>query len=200
MSGARAGNIRLTGGEWRGRWLVAPKGQEPTRPTPSMIREALFSILGDRIHEGPFLDVYAGTGAVAFEALSRGAPRATAVENHRLALQALNRNAEDLGAGDRLFVDTRSVQRFFQQPAGGPWAVVFADPPYGSIPEDIADRCLSLCAPGGIVAIQLPDRYQAEWLSRGRVRRYGSSQLAILHPEDGEGGKEAAPEDAASGS
>jgi len=168
--------IRLSGGEWRGRKVHAPPGLEPTRPTPGIVREALFSILGGAILEGPFCDLYAGTGAVAFEALSRGAPRAVAVERDPAALECLRRSCDDLHASDRLEIVPLDAGRFQRAPVH---AVVFADPPFSIIHEAILERCFALTRPGGVAVLQWPSDRPTQWPEGVEVRRYGSSQLVI---------------------
>ncbi|MDO8916019.1 MAG: RsmD family RNA methyltransferase, partial [Coriobacteriia bacterium] len=99
--------MRIVGGAWRGRPLVSPSGPT-TRPTSDRVREALFDALGARLGSdlggGAVLDLFAGTGALGLEALSRGASSAVFVENDRAALVALRRNIETLGAGPRAVV------------------------------------------------------------------------------------------------
>lgn len=174
--------IRLSGGEWRGRKVHAPPGLEPTRPTPGIVREALFSILGTDILAGPFCDLYAGTGAVAFEALSRGAPRAIVVERDPVALDCLRRSSQDLKAEARLEIIPLDASRF-KRPAVH--AVVFADPPFAAIHEGLLDRCFELACPGGVAVLQWPSDRPVQWPEGVEVRRYGSSQLVIRRkPED----------------
>ena len=91
--------IRIIAGEFGGRRLEAPPGRE-TRPTSDRVREALFSILGS-VEELVVLDVYAGSGALGLEALSRGAKRATFIDQSRLAIATLRKNIATLGVGDR---------------------------------------------------------------------------------------------------
>jgi len=178
--------IRLSGGKWRGRKVHAPPGLEPTRPTPGVVREALFSILGAEILDGIFCDLYAGTGAVAFEALSRGAPRAIAVEKHPVALECLRLSATELNAQHDLEIVPLDAARFQR---GSQYSIVFADPPFGAIPDDLLERCLKLTRPGGIAVLQWPSDRPATWPEDVRVRRYGASQLVIARkPHD-----EAAP-------
>src|SRR6185436_9956432 len=94
--GARAHpRMRVIAGAYKGRRLVAPKGTE-TRPTSDRVREALFSILGDRVDDARVLDLFAGSGALGIEALSRGAEQATFVDNAPPAIAALRRNLEGM--------------------------------------------------------------------------------------------------------
>jgi 16S rRNA (guanine966-N2)-methyltransferase len=134
--------VRIVAGAWRGRSLVAPSGTA-TRPTADRVRQALFDMLmhapwSERpvIQNALVLDVFAGTGAMGLEALSRGAARAVFVERSRPALVSLRANIEACRAADRcdvLPIDVLSV------PAGAPADIVFLDPPYG---HDLVTRAL----------------------------------------------------------
>jgi 16S rRNA (guanine966-N2)-methyltransferase len=121
--------MRIIAGEWRGRKLVAPKGLQ-TRPTADRTRETLFSMLASRLGSFDGLrvaDLYAGSGALGLEALSRGAAHATFVENDRAALIALDANIAALGAAARISVRTMSAAAL---PSAEPFDLIFADPPY----------------------------------------------------------------------
>jgi 16S rRNA (guanine966-N2)-methyltransferase len=124
--------VRVIAGRLGGRILVAPAGSA-TRPTADRVREALFSVLAD-VEGNAVLDLYAGTGALGIEALSRGAARATFVENARPALQALRRNIHALDLGDVTTVLPIPVERALRTP---PWVegfdLIFLDPPYALI-------------------------------------------------------------------
>ena len=121
--------MRIIAGEWRGRKLVAPAGLE-TRPTADRTRETLFSMLASRLGSFDGLrvaDLYAGSGALGMEALSRGAAHATFVEQDRGALKAIEANVAALGAAPRAAVRAMSATRL---PHGDPFDLIFADPPY----------------------------------------------------------------------
>lgn len=122
--------LRVIAGEAKGRPLRSLRGMA-LRPTPARVRAALFSALGDRTRQGPFLDLYAGTGAVGIEALSRGAPWADFVEQHGPACRVLAHNLAVTGLRDRARIVAAPVARFLGRPADRVYAVVFADPPYG---------------------------------------------------------------------
>jgi 16S rRNA (guanine(966)-N(2))-methyltransferase RsmD len=123
--------MRVIAGEFRSRKLVAPPG-EATRPTPDRLRESLFSILQLKIEGAVFYDLYAGSGAVGIEALSRGAARAVFVESSREALAALHENLKSLQVGGRAQVVNKRVHQFL---ASGVRGIVFADPPY-TLPKE----------------------------------------------------------------
>src|SRR5689334_17891786 len=94
---------RITSGAFRGRVVDSPRGRA-VRPTTALVRKALFDILGDNVEGSVFLDLYAGTGAVAFEALSRGAARTVVVERDAALLQLVRSTATRLGCSDRVRV------------------------------------------------------------------------------------------------
>ncbi len=121
--------MRIVAGEWRGRKLVAPGGKS-TRPTADRTRETLFSMLASRL--GSFedfrvADLYAGSGALGLEALSRGAGHATFVETDRDALKAIEANLAAFGAASRAAIRSTSADSL---PKSHPFDLIFADPPY----------------------------------------------------------------------
>ena len=123
--------MRITGGEYRNRRLLAPRGGA-TRPTSDRVRQALFNILRERTAGSRFLDLFAGSGAVGLEALSRAARSAVFVESARPALNALRSNLRSLGAGRRAEIvpgDYRAALKRLAA-AGETFDLVFADPPY----------------------------------------------------------------------
>lgn len=121
--------MRIIAGEWRGRRLIAPEGMA-TRPTRDRVRETLFSMLTSRLGSFDDLrvaDLYAGSGALGLEALSRGAAFACFVEQDQRAVAAIRANVEALGADGRSRILARSAEVL---PAEQPFDIVFADPPY----------------------------------------------------------------------
>jgi len=129
-------NMRVIAGTHRGRRLNAPR-TDHLRPTSDRVREALFSILGNRLTNSRFLDLYAGTGAVGIEAVSRGAIHVTSVESDREALKLLQRNVQICQIGDELTMRPQAVEKFLCNPDqwNGPYDIVFADPPYSDAQE-----------------------------------------------------------------
>jgi 16S rRNA (guanine966-N2)-methyltransferase len=117
--------VRVVAGEFRGRRLAAPRGTR-TRPTADRVREALFSMLGD-VSGARVLDLYAGSGALGIEALSRGADSAVFVERDPRAVAAIERNLESLGVEEEVLRD--DVVRFLRR-GSGTFDLVFCDPPY----------------------------------------------------------------------
>lgn len=148
--------MRIIAGEWRGRKLVAPAGTS-TRPTADRTRETLFSMLASRLGSFEGLrvaDLYAGSGALGLEALSRGAAHATFVESDRAAIKAIEANAAALGATDRIAIRATSAAAL---PASEPLDLVFADPPYepglGSAVAEAVARAGWL-APSGWMSVE----------------------------------------------
>jgi len=119
---------KITGGNLGSRKLKSPKGMN-VRPTPGRVKESLFSILQTRIHDSRFLDLFAGTGAIGFEAASRGAKKVVSVEGHRETAEAIREAAEQLGVADRVEVVAAPVDRALYR-LEGRFDLVYADPPY----------------------------------------------------------------------
>jgi 16S rRNA (guanine966-N2)-methyltransferase len=125
---SRAGRLRIVAGNWRSR-LLDIADVEGLRPTSERIRETLFNWLAPHIHGARCLDLYAGTGALGLEALSRGAASAVFVERNPVALQQLHKNIEVLGAESAEIVSSGALE-FLGGAAPTPFNIVFLDPPY----------------------------------------------------------------------
>ena len=143
--------LRVIAGSMRGRRLVSPAGDH-VRPTKDFVREAVFSALDARgaIVDADVLDLYAGTGALAIEALSRGATRALLVERDRAALDAIDQNLDHLALGDRARVQRADVAAVVAgpPPREAPFHLVIADPPYDTEDAAITGLLAALTAPG----------------------------------------------------
>lgn len=176
--------MRIIAGEWRGRKLVAPKG-DATRPTADRTRETLFSMLASRLgsFEGlSVLDLFSGSGAMALEALSRGAGEALLVEQERGALDAIRANIDALGAG-KARVQAGSVLAL--GPAPKPYDVVIADPPYGTGAANVAlDKLgrLGWIAPSAWIAVETGAResVEAKGYDIETERKVGKAKLTLL--------------------
>jgi len=147
--------MRVVGGELRGRTLRAVPGRT-TRPTADRVRQSLFDRLGQRCDGLRVLDLYAGTGALSFEALSRGAAHATLVENDARAAQVIQRNADELRCADRCTLVRDEVGHALARLAG-PFDLVFSDPPYAlrAAHETVAAlRARGLIAAGGRLVLE----------------------------------------------
>jgi 16S rRNA (guanine966-N2)-methyltransferase len=128
--------VRIIAGEWRGRRIAAPSDPR-VRPTGDRVREAWMSIVGPALPGARVLDLYAGSGALGLEALSRGAGSADFVELSPRSIAAIHSNAEALGGEDRITVHRGDALRFAASLEAGAFDVAFADPPYG---EGLATR------------------------------------------------------------
>jgi 16S rRNA (guanine966-N2)-methyltransferase len=176
--------MRIIAGDWRGRTIEAPPGPA-TRPTADRVRETLFSMLASRLGSFEDLrvaDLFAGSGALGFEALSRGAADATFVESDPRALAALRRNAEKLAAGERSRVIPGSALAL---PRSEPFHLIFADPPYaqgsGSAAIDSVGKADWLAA-GGWLSVETS---RGELVDPGPftlevVRDVGRARLTLL--------------------
>jgi 16S rRNA (guanine966-N2)-methyltransferase len=181
--------VRIVGGNLGGRVLRAPSGAA-TRPTSEKVREAVFNILGHLL--GPVdgshvLDLFAGTGALGLEALSRGAAHATFVDSARSAVVAIRGNLRALGVDDRATVVAGdAVVSAARHAPAAPWRLVFVDPPYRS---DLASRAVAALpaehlAPGAVIVIE-HDRHNAPpeqlgSLLRTDQRRYGDTLISFF--------------------
>ncbi len=178
--------MRIVAGTWRGRRLVAPAGTQ-TRPTADRARQALFDMLlhapwaGRDAIEGTFvLDVFAGTGALGLEALSRGAVAAMFIERDAAALRALRSNIAACGAEQRCTV---VVGDALDPPRGPPCGLVFLDPPYGQGLGALAFECLAArgwIAPGALVVAETARDELAPVLEELLAeRRYGAARISV---------------------
>lgn len=175
--------MRVIAGQWRGRALTAPKG-EATRPTADRTREALFSMLTSRLGSFDGLrvaDLFAGSGALGIEALSRGAAQCTFVEQDGAALDALRANLAALGAVGE--VRAQSVMALPLAPA--PYDVVLLDPPYGSGAGAVAlDRLARLgwLAQGALASVETGAKEDVvvTGFTVEVVRKHGKAKLTLL--------------------
>jgi 16S rRNA (guanine966-N2)-methyltransferase len=178
--------VRVVAGKWRGRTIHAPRGTS-VRPTTDRVREAVFSILGDGVQGSVVLDLFAGTGAMAIESLSRGAAAAVLVESSAAALNALRANLAALEAEEAvcLPLDYREAVRRLSA-KGRTFDLVFLDPPYG---EGLVGRAAGLLsragilAPGAVVVAERAardtgDTLPVEWMERSD-RRYGDTRITL---------------------
>jgi len=126
---AEANRVRIIGGEWRSRVIDFP-AEEGLRPTANRVRETLFNWLGQTLHEQRCLDLFAGSGALGFEAASRGAAEVVMIENNRAAMQALKKNQEKLAARQCRLVQGEAQD--FLKRSRDRFDIIFVDPPFGS--------------------------------------------------------------------
>ena len=185
-----AGRLRVIAGEAGGLHLVAPPN---ARPTTERAREALFSALGDSVVGAVVFDLFAGSGAMGIEALSRGAERAVLVDDDRDARQVCVRNLETTGFTDRATVVGSTVLRFLENRRAGSAEVdlVFCDPPYEVPDVEVVHVLDALQASGcltqdAVVVVErrgpawgVPDGWSTSW-----QRKYGDTLITIVHVSD----------------
>ena len=181
--------MRIIAGQRRGHKFDGPRDQV-TRPTSDLVRESVFNILGESVEGLLVLDLFAGTGALGLEALSRGAERAIFVERNRLNAALIRRNIATLRYEDRAQVVVADAYRWAKSyaPADDEPIVVFIDPPYADY-EDHPERVGKLLEglvrtlPGGsIISSESSKRLDVEVLpdlEAWDVRHYGGTQVAI---------------------
>ena len=183
--------MRIIAGEFKGRRLAAIKGR--VRPTSDRVREAIFSVLGAAVEEAAVLDLFAGTGALSLEAISRGARHAVLVEEHGTALKILRDNIDTLGLKSPTRVLPLPVTRALKTLAaqGEQFSLVFLDPPYerGLVPKTLAAlQDSSLLLRGARVVAEHSQRETLPELvgrlNLSQSRRYGDTQVAFMAPEE----------------
>jgi 16S rRNA (guanine966-N2)-methyltransferase len=184
--------VRVVGGAFRGRRLAAPRG-ETTRPTADRVREALFSILGERVEDARVLDLYAGSGALAIEALSRGAAWADLVDRGAAAVAAARANLEAVGVRaapppPAARVHRSDALRFLRGAAGGraQYDLVFLDPPYAlavRLGPELGPALTPVLAPGATVVGESDRRAPLDLdLPLTDERRYGDTLIRLHGP------------------
>ncbi len=170
--------MRVIAGELRGRRISAPKGTE-TRPTSDFVREAAFNLIGP-VDGASVLDLYAGSGALGIEALSRGAARALFVDSSREACRAIGTNLEKLGL--KATVLCQDALRALATERG-PYDLILADPPYDFAAYDrLAPHFTRLLAEDGLAVLQTPAAAEPtlQGLTVRTSRRYGSARLTLF--------------------
>jgi 16S rRNA (guanine966-N2)-methyltransferase len=171
--------VRIVGGEHRGARIFAPKGRE-TRPTSDRVREAAFNLIGP-VDGAEVLDLFAGSGAMGLEALSRGAAAAVFVENDREAARAIDRNIEKLRVTGARVVQQDALRALALDRRR--YDVVLCDPPYGYPDHDrLAPYLVRALAPDGVLVYETAAREepQVEGLRTRTSRTYGSARLTLF--------------------
>ena len=164
--------MRIVGGDFRGRPLATPRG-DATRPTTDRTREAVFNVLahrfGERLQHARVLDLFAGTGALGLEALSRGAAYAVFIEEGVEGRGLIRANVEAFGLTGRTKIFRRDATRLGEAGSLGPFGLVFADPPYG---KGLGERALRSAREGG-------------WLAPGALCVVEEAASASFEPGEG---------------
>jgi 16S rRNA (guanine966-N2)-methyltransferase len=179
-SSRSAHHLRIIGGSWRGRRLPVPP-VAGLRPTPDRVRETLFNWLTPTITGARCLDLYAGTGALGFEALSRGAAHVVFVERHRQAVAGLHQLAAALGADCEVFAGTVSA---FLAETTARFDVIFMDPPYDMDPGPVCRGLNARLTAAGLVYVERGSaedlRALAAWGRFSKRGRAGAVHFGLL--------------------
>ena len=172
--------IRITGGSLRGRNIESPDTMK-TRPTASRTREALFNIL-QGVEGFRMLDLFAGSGIMGLEAISRGAESVTAVELSRAQAKMIERSYKSVGAESKLRLLETNVLTLRREVvcAEGGFDLIYADPPFKDMNYPDLRPFIEWLNPGGVAVFEAPSRKLPEWADGAEVRRYGESSLLIF--------------------
>jgi 16S rRNA (guanine966-N2)-methyltransferase len=178
--------VRIVAGSRKGARIVAPKGVD-TRPTADRVREAAFNLIGP-VEDMAVLDLFAGSGAMGIEALSRGAAQAVFVESDRNATRAIARNLEKLGLTGAAIVQMDAITALATEAAAGRrYDLVLVDPPYemfSSVQTGLARYLPALLEPGALVVVETGAAEEPELpLPKRTSRRYGSARLTVFESE-----------------
>ena len=180
-----ARNVRIIGGTWRGRRLPVPS-VAGLRPTPDRVRETLFNWLAPAITGASCLDLYAGTGALGFEALSRGAARVVFVERHPQAVARLRQSAAALGADCAVFAGSACA---FLADSSARFDVIFLDPPYDIDPGPALRVLAERLTAAGLIYVErggAEDLQALEvWGQFSKRARAGGVHFGLLRPVGG---------------
>ena len=172
--------VRVISGLHRGNRLAGLPGSE-IRPTTDKTKEWIFNVLGD-IEGFKVLDLFAGTGSLGIEALSRGAERATFVEQSREALNLIRKNVEKLGEGDRAILRMRDSLKFLAESETERWDLIFADPPYSyDKTAELTSAALMAIDDGGYFVLETPAGGDIELPAQPvREKKFGGSMIYLF--------------------
>ena len=169
--------MRIVAGEFGGRRLVAPNG-DIARPTQDRVREAWFSILGEAVDGARVLDLFAGSGALGLESLSRGAASATFVEKARRSLEALEENVASLDVAGRVTIVKGDALKVVEAITPGVYDLVFADPPYDL---GAGAKLVTLFRARPFARILSIEHRSSEQLDGDDTRRYGDTAITFCY-------------------
>lgn len=178
-------NVRVIAGKFGGRNITAPDGRK-THPMSERIRNALFNSIGDEVNGAVVLDAYAGTGAVGFEAVSRGASHATFVEKDRIAQKVIDENITTLNCSDQTKLIKASVNAWANTYDGPSFDIIFVDPPYHDVQFSTVLMLMGLLKPGALMVLSHPGRDECPTRPGVVVvdnRSYGDAALTYFRKE-----------------
>ena len=169
--------IRIIAGDFKGRRIKTP-ASDRVRPTADRVREAWFSILQGSIEGARVLDLFAGSGALGFEALSRGAVSVDFVEKHTASLRVIHANASLLNVADQVTIHRTDAMRFAERLQAGAYDVAFADPPYAG---DEAARLVALFRRTPFARVFALEHAAATAMPGDDTRRYGDTAVTFVY-------------------
>lgn len=177
--------MRIIGGSLKGQKLYAPKCLK-VRPTSDRVKEAIFNVLSD-VSGLHILDLYAGTGNLSFEALSRGASDSILIDKSKEAMQIIQKNAANLHLENKITILSGPVGRFIMRTGRKDFDMIFADPPYNMDERDLTKllqdiRNLSLLGKEGIMVLELSSKRTIELdiFQKIKVKKYGNTKVYFL--------------------
>lgn len=179
-------NIRIISGTFGGHKIEAPDNNR-THPMSERVRNALFNSLGDKVVGADVLDVFAGTGAIGLEALSRGAKHVTFIEKDRIAQNVLTRNIVLLSTENQVDVIRTTAANWLQTASTRQFDLIFADPPYHDPQLSTVSRFFGLLKPGGLMILSHPGRGEVPTKTGVVVvdnRSYGNAVLTFYRRDD----------------
>jgi 16S rRNA (guanine966-N2)-methyltransferase len=168
--------LRIIAGEFKGRRLKTPTGRG-VRPTSDRVREAWFSILQQSIPGAKVLDLFAGSGALGFEALSRGAASVEFVESHNASVTVIRENAMTLDVAERVTIHRSDAMRFAERLVAGQYDVAFADPPYAG---DAAERLAALYRGVPFAKVFAIEHEANRAIAGDDTRKYGDTAITFF--------------------
>jgi len=174
-------NLRIISGKFGGRTIQAPSGKI-THPMGDRVRGSMFNILGDEVQDADVLDVFAGTGSLGLEALSRGAATATFVERDRVASRILAENIKSLGVDNITTSIQIGLGTWIDKNQDRLYDVIFVDPPYNNLQLSTVSRLIGLLKPNGLMILSYPGRGEVPSIMGVVVvdnRSYGNAALTF---------------------
>ena len=182
-------SVRVIAGRFGGRKIDAPSfSNSRTKPMGERIRNALFNRVGSEIEGARVLDAFAGTGAVGFEALSRGASFVTFIERDKIAQKIISKNMSLLGCEDNVELVATSVNNWIESASPDSYDIIFADPPYHDPQLSTVSKLFGLLKPNGLMVLSWPGRGEGPNLARTGIvvvdnRSYGNARLTSFRRE-----------------
>lgn len=173
--------VRIISGKFGGRTIQSPEGKL-THPMSDRVRGSLFNIIGEEIIGADVLDIFAGTGSLGIESISRGAKSATFIERDRLAIKILQENIELLGIDDKTTTVRIGASTWIDKNQGNIYDVIFADPPYNNLQLSTVRRLGGLLKPNGLMVLSYPGTGEVPPVDGIVVvdnRSYGTASLAF---------------------